>query len=404
MRNLFSGYYRPTEEQFGRMWSECTFAFDANVLLNVYRYAPATRSRLFDILRRLRERIWIPYQAAHEYHQNRMNVISQQFRAYDVLEKQLNKSLQELETKLKECTPHPVVDINQLTQIIRETTEKAKSALQEAKQRHPDLLAPDDSRDAITDLFDGRVGAPYSDEELARIFGEAKRRISQQIPPGYRDTEKSGSRQYSDVVLWFQLIVFAQSQRTPLIFITDDSKEDWWLQHEGKTIGPRPELRQEMLSKAGVDFYMYQTDTFMDHAQRVLGLGEQKAAVEEAKAVRQRREAQLQYLRDEEIYSWVRLFRHNLAGRARAEAVASFWEKIQGSPWLLRKFVQEFMRQEMALTQWRARQELAAQARIPGPEALLREEPGSTTRTDLDDAGHTEATSDDLSDLGTDLT
>jgi hypothetical protein len=31
MRTMFPGYYRPTEEEFKKMWQECIFSFDANV-------------------------------------------------------------------------------------------------------------------------------------------------------------------------------------------------------------------------------------------------------------------------------------------------------------------------------------------------------------------------------------
>jgi PIN domain-containing protein len=79
MRDLFPGYYRPTQEQFQQMWRECIFVFDANVLLNIYRYSSDTRDELFDVLEHLKDRIWIPHQAMLEYHENREEVISQQY-------------------------------------------------------------------------------------------------------------------------------------------------------------------------------------------------------------------------------------------------------------------------------------------------------------------------------------
>ncbi len=66
MRELFPGYYRPTQEQFQQMWQECIFVFDANVLLNIYRYTSETREELFDILESLKERTWLPHQAMLE--------------------------------------------------------------------------------------------------------------------------------------------------------------------------------------------------------------------------------------------------------------------------------------------------------------------------------------------------
>jgi hypothetical protein len=62
MEKVFAHYYKPTSEGFDALWKDCTFSFDANVLLDVYRYSPETRDRLIDVLKHLNDRIWIPYQ------------------------------------------------------------------------------------------------------------------------------------------------------------------------------------------------------------------------------------------------------------------------------------------------------------------------------------------------------
>ena len=38
MREEFRGYDPPTNDEFERLWKDAIIAFDANVLLNVYRY------------------------------------------------------------------------------------------------------------------------------------------------------------------------------------------------------------------------------------------------------------------------------------------------------------------------------------------------------------------------------
>lgn len=73
MGNLLPVYRRPTQEEFSHMWQEGIFAFDANVLLNIYRYTPETRERFCELLKRLNARIWIPHQTALEFHRQRLN-------------------------------------------------------------------------------------------------------------------------------------------------------------------------------------------------------------------------------------------------------------------------------------------------------------------------------------------
>lgn len=71
-----------------------------------------------------------------------------------------------------------------------------------------------------------------------------------------------------------------------MILVTDDRKDDWWLKIDGKTIGPRPELLQEIYMRAGVTFYMYSADPFMKYAGKYLRHKVEKKAIDEVREVR----------------------------------------------------------------------------------------------------------------------
>jgi hypothetical protein len=75
MRRAFPGYYRPTEDEFSELWNGCLFAFDANVLLNLYRYSLETSNEFLTILSEISDRLWIPHQAALEYQRRRVDGI-----------------------------------------------------------------------------------------------------------------------------------------------------------------------------------------------------------------------------------------------------------------------------------------------------------------------------------------
>ena len=45
MKDIFKGYYRPSDDEFKKMWEEGIFVFDTNVLLNFYRYKKETKRR-----------------------------------------------------------------------------------------------------------------------------------------------------------------------------------------------------------------------------------------------------------------------------------------------------------------------------------------------------------------------
>jgi hypothetical protein len=77
MRTTFLGYYRFTEEEFSTLWEDCLFIFDANVILNLYRYSAGTSEALLNILRGISDRMWLPHQIALEYQDNRGSFGSQ---------------------------------------------------------------------------------------------------------------------------------------------------------------------------------------------------------------------------------------------------------------------------------------------------------------------------------------
>jgi hypothetical protein len=82
MKKTFPGFYRPTPTEFSKLWQECIFTIDANVLLNLYRYSSRARGELIEILNQISDRLWVPHQAAFEYQSRRLDVISSQAEAY----------------------------------------------------------------------------------------------------------------------------------------------------------------------------------------------------------------------------------------------------------------------------------------------------------------------------------
>jgi hypothetical protein len=294
MRKTFPGYYRPTEDEFSELWENCLFVLDANVLLNLYCYSPETWEEVIGILEGISDRLWVPHQAALEYHRDRLNVIEQQATAYEQIPAQLDKVQGQLENALRSLVrrgSHPFIEVTRLLERIKNVFMEIEEELGKLKQKYPDLLEHDHIRDTITDLLEGKVGSPYPPARMSEIYKEGKTRYENKIPPGYSDADKGGTRQYGDLVLWFQVIDKAKEAKKPIILITDDRKDDWWLRHKGEIISPQPELVEEIACKADASFYMYSADPFMEHARKYLERQVKQEAIDEVRDVRQRDEA-----------------------------------------------------------------------------------------------------------------
>ncbi|MBP0029400.1 MAG: DUF4935 domain-containing protein [Roseofilum sp. Guam] len=85
MKDLFPSYYRPNQEEFKEIWQSAIFILDTNVLLNLYRYSEETRKQFFSVLEQLSDQLWIPYQVALEFQDNRLVVVQETKKRFQML-------------------------------------------------------------------------------------------------------------------------------------------------------------------------------------------------------------------------------------------------------------------------------------------------------------------------------
>ncbi|MEI7052451.1 PIN domain-containing protein [Pseudomonas koreensis] len=292
MKGLFPQYDASTQIDFKSAWKEAVFVFDTNVLLNLYRYQENTRDELLSVLQELSEKIWIPFHVALEFQRNRLTVITTQGKKFSEVRKSIEKiksSVAAEAARLNLAKRHTLIDFDSLTVEFDNLAQKFLEQLDNSQKTQQKLTAPDILKNRIEDLFENRVGpSPVDQKTVDDLFKAAEQRYKFKTPPGYMDSKKdedspdefvhSGivyKRKYGDYLIWTQLLDFAKSQnKTKIIFVTDDAKEDWWLKYnlEGtKTIGPRPELIEEASLIGGIStFIMYNPESFMQYAQDFL--------------------------------------------------------------------------------------------------------------------------------------
>ena len=266
MRDTFIGYYDWTKEEFDELWSKALFVFDTNTLLNIYRYTEGTCEQFLETLEVAKDRIWIPHQVGLEFHRNRRSTIAKQVKAYDDLTVCLDQYCKEFDTALGEYKHHKLIDREKLNGEFRKAADKMKESIRESEKAHPDYTENDPVLEKVSQLFEGRVGGPLLEDKFKKVCAEGKKRYAAKIPPGYKDHKKPEPHCYGDLFIWLAMIAKAEKEKQPIIFVTSDTKEDWWRNDKGKR-SPRPDLLQEFREKTEQLCYFYTPKPFITHAR-----------------------------------------------------------------------------------------------------------------------------------------
>lgn len=268
MKSMFVGYFRPKEDALLALWNDCIFVVDANVLLNLYRYSTGTRLELEKALENIKDRAFIPHQAAKEFLKNRLSVTAGQAKEYASAIKTINELVANLSSKDR----HPFLSDEELPNFTK-YSEKLVSTLESQQTELFNKFSDDEILIFVEQIFDGKTGKQYDEIKLGEIVKEGEGRYQKEIPPGYKDSKKESTddpyRKFGDLIVWKQTIDYSKDNKKPVIFITDDKKEDWWLEQSGRTIGPRPELIEEFCKSTKQKFWMYSVDRFIQESAKI---------------------------------------------------------------------------------------------------------------------------------------
>lgn len=286
MKSLFPSHFANDPNRLSKLWVDCIFVFDTNVLTGLYKYSDETRDALYKVIESLGDRLWIPYQVMFEYLDNRAKIVHDQSKLY---ESAISK-LVELKSEIEIPNRAPFVS-KDIYDDFCQSAERVLNDLKNRRDLHSSRITEDEVKLRLAELLEGKVGSAYSAEALSALVVEGERRYAQHIPPGFEDRDKhKGSplvkeinKRYGDLIFWKQILDKAKDSSSSVILVTGERKEDWWSVCGGKTIGPLPELMEEFASVTGKEFYIYTTHNFLNFANDYLQQDTPTAAVDEVR-------------------------------------------------------------------------------------------------------------------------
>ncbi|SCK55405.1 hypothetical protein YUYDRAFT_07330 [Streptomyces sp. ScaeMP-e48] len=273
-----------------RFFTDGLIVLDTNILLSLYEYTPAARQQVLDALRNVQPLLWLPHQVGLEFFQNRHRVIIGRKKALEESQRTLRNKISDAKKALKEARTHTqkmliryAQDTEASSKLEKQISDKVINDLlsdlsstlegQASRLREYDIsVSPNGEGDTVlsqvADLFREQIASPPDPELTRRRVEEASLyRFPNLIPPGFKDAGKGTALASSgDFLLWEETIshTAASENRSHLLFVSNDTKEDWYQPSgEGRSEPrPWPYLKSEMRMRAGAELRIETPGTF----------------------------------------------------------------------------------------------------------------------------------------------
>lgn len=265
MKSNFSKYYLYSEEARKNAHDNGIYILDTNILLHFVRLGPSYRETMLLVLDKIKDRVLIPYHAAEEYHPHYIEECVNQIKLFESAKNSLmaymetHSILNQLDKNQKRVLSKKFKDdIDQKQQqIVDDVINNYDQEIQFLRNE----LRTMELHNQIATLFEGKLLAPLTQQEMDNIINvDGPARYSQKTPPGYKDAGKPDN-QYGDLIIWSEILKFASNNiDKPIIFVSDDVKEDWLFEIKGENHGPRWELIEEFIKVSDSLFYIQTSD------------------------------------------------------------------------------------------------------------------------------------------------
>lgn len=276
LREGFASSVPQTTEDIERALKEGLLSLDANVLLNFYRYSPAARDALAEVLRAAGDRVWVSHQAAREFWRNRCTAIDSRDSANEQLRAALGKQESAALGAVNAWAKQTAVSGDAKEAIVKAISGGFAKALEavETEAQGAGTVAYDITNDSVLKLLEAvlttHVGPPLAEAEHESAIEEGERRAAAGIPPGFRDTDKTeaggADGASGDYLVWLQSMNEAVNRGLDLVIVTGDEKEDWWWKHRSSFMGPRSELVEEFAQRSQKLLFMLRPVQLISHA------------------------------------------------------------------------------------------------------------------------------------------
>jgi len=297
MKENFKEYH--INDHLDNIYTNSIIVLDTNSILNLYRYSESNRNKYFEILKKVDSRLYLTHQICKEFYKNRLIIIENRSTFKETINELIEESFSKLINLIKNSSgaekfnsalsilKHEPTLKNLILKDLEKAYKNISSSISDFKQNFDInyIQTTDPILEEFVEIIKDKVSKEFTEEEKCKIYEEGEIRYENEVPPGYKDNEKGSPEKFGDLIIWNELQELSKSTKRPLLFISDDRKEDWAIKFKGYDLGPRKELIKEFNKNTSNLFYSITTTKFIQIISDSYKITDTKKLQEETESI-----------------------------------------------------------------------------------------------------------------------
>ncbi|OFY85008.1 MAG: hypothetical protein A3K10_01180, partial [Bacteroidetes bacterium RIFCSPLOWO2_12_FULL_31_6] len=241
---IFSFEYKGVEE----MKDNCLFVLDTNILLVPFYTSEKSFSFVKDIYTSLKEqnRLFIPARVAREFAKNRPNKLGDLYLHLRQISSKMNSGNFDIkEFPLLESNKD-FIELKKIFDEIKSLIKKSRKQFEIIDKQINDWNWDDPISREYKKIFTKEIIIEIS-KSREDVVKDLESRIKYKIAPGYKDSSKIDDG-IGDLIIWQTILELGKKLKKDIIFVSNETKNDWFHKQDNIALYPRFELYDEYRS------------------------------------------------------------------------------------------------------------------------------------------------------------
>ena len=206
------------------------------------------------------ERLWLPYDTAWLYHERLASVIDEQVKNVDSAASALNR----LKDSFSDNGQHPYIS-DTLKVGFDNMMKQLKEALDKDRNFLLGHLNNSILRKRINELFQGRIGEPYEQNQLEQLYQESEERHKQGRHPSIDLSSSKNIRiKHHRLIVWKQIERYAKEEKKDIVLVLNRITPNWFFIYNDVMVRPHQNLINEFIENTGQNIYIITAHELID--------------------------------------------------------------------------------------------------------------------------------------------